>query len=84
MRYQQKQKLEREQKKNELITGRSLAAIDSNDNSKMLTATIGNGKVNVCFDGVCLVLVCAGGCDEVNERVDVSLAIGRSHKWNFQ
>lgn len=43
MRYQQKQQLERDQKRSEFAGGRSLAAIDVNDNK--LTATLGAGKV---------------------------------------
>lgn len=44
MRYQQKQQLEKEQKRSEFTGGRSLAAIDINDN-KLLTASLGAGKV---------------------------------------
>lgn len=43
MRYQQKQQLERDQKRSDFAGGRSLAAIDVNDNK--LTATLGAGKV---------------------------------------
>lgn len=43
MRYQQKQKQELQQKRNEMTGGRTLAALDSNDNSKI---QIGNGKVS--------------------------------------
>lgn len=49
MRYQQKQKVELEQKRNELIAGRGgagLSAIDPNENGRALPALIGNGKVS--------------------------------------
>lgn len=50
MRYQQKQKVELEQKRSEIIGGgRGLAAIDANENGKMLPALIGNGKVSTWF-----------------------------------
>lgn len=46
MRYQQKQKVELEQRRSEMISGgRVLAASDVNENGKMLPAIIGNGKV---------------------------------------
>lgn len=48
MMYQQKQQVERDQRKSEMIGGRSLAAIDLNDNK--LTATLGAGKVRQMFD----------------------------------
>lgn len=45
MRYQQKQQQEKDQKRSEYSGGgRSLAAIDINDN-KLLTASLGAGKV---------------------------------------
>lgn len=53
MRYQQKQKVELEQKRNEMIgsngvgSGRGLAALDTNENNKMLPALIGNGNGKV-------------------------------------
>ena len=44
MKYQQKQQLEREQKRSEIAGGRNLTAIDTSD-TKLLTASLGAGKV---------------------------------------
>lgn len=44
MRFQQKQQMERDKQKSEFSSGRSLAAIDINENK--LTASLGAGKVN--------------------------------------
>lgn len=57
MRYQQKQKVELEQKRSELIGGRGLTAIDPNENGKALPALIGNGKVS--GEVIAIGIICA-------------------------
>lgn len=47
MRYQQKQRVEIEQKRNELVGGRGLGPLDGVENGKTIPANIGNGKVSL-------------------------------------
>lgn len=47
MRYQQKQRVEMEQKRSELNGSRGLGPLDGTENGKTLPALIGNGKVTL-------------------------------------